>query len=174
MSLKEDSIHLIQSLNEQMNSNNISFFKDSHEIFLQFFSYFKEAVEYINSSIDLKNHLISDEQISSSKDVPKAQHFDYIVKEIRDYIFTHAKHKKIFKFNNFLGREISFYFSLTKNEKKEDVFHYVYLMLIWLHVISKHTENGRCSKKLNIFVYFNDKKKHLPENKGECFEKKKC
>jgi hypothetical protein len=172
MSLKDDSINLIKSLHEQIPENNISFFKDSHEIFLQFFSYFKESAEYINSSIDLKNHLISDEKISSPKDVPKAKHFDYIVKEIRDYIFLHAKHKKIFKFKNFLGREISFNFTITNNEKNDDVFHYVYLMLIWLYVISKYTQNSRCSKKLNIFIYFNDKKKHLPENKGECFEKK--
>ena len=155
MSLKKDSTYLIKSLHEQIPENNISFFKeDTHKIFLQFFSYFQESVDYIKSSIDLKSHLIVDEEISSPKDVPKAANFDYIVKEIKEYIFTHVKHKIVFRFSNFLGREVSFYFSLTKNEKKEDIFNYVFLMLVWLYVISKYTQNSRCSKKLNIFIYF--------------------
>ena len=125
MSLKKDSTYLIKSLHEQIPENNISFFKeDTHKIFLQFFSYFQESVDYIKSSIDLKSHLIVDEEISSPKDVPKAANFDYIVKEIKEYIFTHVKHKIVFRFSNFLGREVSFYFSLTKNEKKEDIFNF--------------------------------------------------
>jgi len=174
MSLKMDSIYLIESLHEKIPSDNFIFFKeDTRRIFLQFFEYFKESVEYINSSIDLKKHLIVDEEIlSPKKDVPKAKNFHYIVKEIREYIFENAKHTKIFKFLNFLGRKITFNFVMSNNEITDDVFHFVYLMLIWLYVISKYTQNSRCSKKLNIFIYFNDKKKHLPENKGECFEKK--
>ena len=63
-----DSIYLIESLHEKIPSDNFIFFKeDTRRIFLQFFEYFKESVEYINSSIDLKKHLIVDEEILSPK-----------------------------------------------------------------------------------------------------------
>ena len=171
MLLTDNSINLLKHLNKNIPSEEIFFFEKSNEIFLQFFSYFKHSANYI-SSINLKDHLIVNQKILSKDDIPLTENFDYIVKEIQQYIFKISKHKMIFKFENFLGREISFNFILSKNENSNDVFKYVYLMLLWLFVISKYTENSKCSKKLNIFIYFNDRKKFLPENKGECFQKK--
>lgn len=169
--LTEDSIELIKSLNKNIPESQINMLSNSKETFLQFFSYFKE-INQIISKISFEDHIIADEQIKKKSDIPKNNDFNYIVKEIREYINEHASRKINFYFPDFFGRSISVFFVINDEDEYLNIIDYIKRIMFWLCFLTKHTQNEKCSRKLNIFIYLNDIIKKLPENKGECFERK--
>lgn len=171
MLLSKKSIELIESLNKNIPGSQINLLSNSREIFLQFFSYFKETNQ-IMSKISFKNYIIVDEQIKKKSDIPKNNNFNYIVKEIREYINKHASRKIIFNFPDFFGRSISVFFVINDEDEYSNIIDYIKRIMFWMCFLTNHTQNEKCSRKLNIFIYLNDISKKLPENKGECFERK--
>ena len=169
--LSSTSNHLIKSLNArgdlitQINPLSLS----TYQIFIQFFNYFNEGVEYLKNNL---KYTLKEKNNISTNEIPMNSDFTYIVKEIRDHIKENSKHTMVYEFKNFLGRKIVIHFTLNKDEDRNSVNIDVFKMLVWLFVITKHTKNAKCSRVLNIYIYLNDLLKKLPEKKGASFEKK--
>ena len=102
-------------------------------------------------------------KITIENNLQKPSDFIYIPSTIRENIENNLFNYLSYDFF-LLGRKIKIYFILDNPITKKIIKKYtnfVFLMTIWLHVISTYS-SYECSQKLNIYIYLSSSLKQLP------------
>lgn len=167
--LSQKYINFINSnFNSCMFKNNININSKSIEtlFFKTIFKQLKQADKYIHSNIIQKNIRKRHIYINNIKQMhfPSIYDSKFFPEIIRINIEANTliEFEYITKLNN---RNIKFYFYIQDNSILYDVLdEYVNYMLIWIYVLNLYGKNS-CSKSLNIFLFFTDFDKILPNNK---------
>ena len=140
----------------------------------------QKFIQNILSELHIANEAWKKEHIKHidipSDPLPKGDSFDYISEEVRTVLETRKKMGREYRFS-INTQQIVLYlvypFALddpiqSMSPTKIDTFftdclHKIYL---WLHIANKH-KPPTCSQQLNIYIYFTELFKVLPEKKRE-------
>ena len=159
MELNDKCISIIELLTTNNCLENESHTPLTNSIFKEIYEHFVNADKFIKG-IDL-NESKKMKIIKTSNDIPKSKDYTYIIKPIRDHILKFAKYSITFTFNLF-DKKINIYFTVDEINEIE-IYNNIYKIIFWLYVVSQYTTNTSCSKKLDIYVYFTELLKFLPD-----------
>jgi hypothetical protein len=149
-------------LNKVINPNS-----NSHEnvFFKNFLNLIKKTESYIYSRNIQKNIIKKHSIIDSVKQMnfPTIYMSNFFPENIKKSVESDTLFE--YEYNTILDdRIINFHFYSHNNHlsyNKLDM--YVNYMLMWIFILNLYSEN-KCSKKLNIFIFFTDFEKQLPQD----------
>jgi hypothetical protein len=176
--LTRSSANLIKEMHEYipqkiMEESSIVRSDNTDSLFANFHYYFVESYSFIQDSFDITK--LKCLKIKSKDDIPipDDEDFSYIHEHFQNLIYKTSKNKYVCTlkspFGN--GRIINIFFTFDDKQKKQKILDYIERILVWLYIISKYTDNRRCSKILNIYIYLTDPKKKLPEKVHDVIDK---
>ena len=103
-------------------------------------------------------------QLKSVPELPKSNDYSYIPEQIRSEIGAICKHFYTCTFT-FLERTFTIFLCLKHKDDKH-INTIVRRIYLWLSMASEHVKPS-CSKTVNIYFYFIDKKKEVPPHMNE-------
>jgi len=161
------SKHLIDFINNQYMSKidtfiNTGFSISSRNLIEQLFKHmFIANSEYLMNESIIKSVQMKGEQYSKDY-YPKGYDFDYFPQQIRSEIENMPKSSYIYTFH-IKQREIQVAIICSKTKSKSFIESCIKRIYIWLYMASEFS-SIKCSQKMNIYLYFTDLKKVLPNN----------
>ena len=157
--LSKESILLASKFDVKNNIPN----KKLHSFYKEMYDTFCDACDYIQK---LKNnkYLVSNTQIiNNTNEIPKPEDFAsiYFPRIIQEYIDEKTNYVVSYNLNIF-DREIIIHFVLDSKKYMKKLNKYVEIMVMWLYFVNMYSLK-KCSKILNVYLYFTPFKKTLPE-----------
>lgn len=142
--------------------NHMNKFKRNKHKIIHNKRYIKEFFNDLKRSFDKIKLLSFSYELYEIKDREIILHDEhYFPLNIKHDIKTHLNYiYKVYLYLN--GREISIYLT-TNNINNKKYEKYIYIMLMWLDILSKYAPK-ECVNSIDIYIYLSNIKRKLPEN----------
>jgi len=157
---------ILQNYGNHLNIKSIknSYLKKFYNEFIEANNYIKNISKILKVNEIRNNNQTGSSSIFSSGIIP--QNIKTYVKENCNYCISVTLKINILSDS----RIFNIFFYICNNDYSLELYkNYVDLIGIWLYFASKHSSIS-CSKSLNIFIYLNPHKKHLPNNNLEILD----
>ena len=156
---KSNDLILFFIKNKCLYKNNEKINMITKNILLYLLNELIQAEKYINS-LTISPQV---EKITKNK-IPNPGNLQHVPHLIKRHIHIKSLYYVKYHFSLF-DRHFTFHFITERDNHLEVYNNYVKRMLMWLYILNRQTKNKKCSKILNIYVYFSSVEKELPKTK---------
>lgn len=170
MKLTENSKIIMSFLTKKDCISPVRLTNKTKQLLIKLYNEIKTANNYI---LSLKNKQLIDfynvkiQRINNIKEIPKPRLYSNrsFPEKVRNHINEHATYLLVYSFSLF-QRKIQFKFIVEDkniNNTIHDYNRYVDIMLSWIYILNNYSSKD-CSKELDVYLYFSNLKKILPES----------
>jgi hypothetical protein len=169
MRLTENSELIMSFLSKKNCVSQVNMTKKTKQILLKLYNEIKLANDYISSLKSKKGSDFYDlkiTRINNITEIPRPRLYSdkAFPEKVRNHINDHATYLLVYSFSLF-QRKIKIKFIVEDemiNNNIKTYNRYVDAMLMWMYILNDYSSK-ECSKELDVYLYFTNLKKILPE-----------